>query len=162
MLTFRDARGSEADELLTNSLAAFVDELVEQGADRDRAADATDEYTHRLMPDGIGTTGHRFRWIDRAGIQVGWLWHGPMPGSPGDHYLFEIEVDEDARRTGVGRQAIQMLIGEVERTGAARLGLNVFDSNSEGLALYRSLGFETVDQRNGQHEMWRRLSTPDP
>ena len=151
---------SEADARLfvARTVDSFIDDLVESGVDRNLAVAASADYIGQLLPDGVGTEGHRFRSIDDVGHSVGRLWFGRLRGSPGDWYVFEIDIDEGARGQGAGRRALQMVISELRILGADRLGLNVFDSNVTALALYESLGFQVVRHSDGQREMLLQLN----
>ncbi|MDQ3543788.1 MAG: GNAT family N-acetyltransferase, partial [Actinomycetota bacterium] len=117
-------------------------------------------FVHRLLPDGVRTEGHRFRWIEVVERRIGRLWSGPLPESSGDYYLFEIDIDEDERGQSLGREAIKVMIGELERENVGRFGLSVFDSNTAAVTLYESLGFETRRDVDGQREMWLNLRQP--
>jgi RimJ/RimL family protein N-acetyltransferase len=142
------------------SVASFIDDLVESGADRDAATTATHDYMRRLLPDGIRTQGHRFRSIQDEGREIGRLWFGPIRESSGDWYLFEIDIDEEEQGHGLGRAALQEVISELDLPTVDRLGLNVFDSNSAAGALYESLGSKAGTDSTGGREMWRELRVP--
>lgn len=159
-MTLEELPEADAGVFVAESVTSFIDDLVESGVDRDVAAVATDDYMSRLLPDGVRTEGHRFRSIEDEGRRVGRLWFGPMPESPRDCYLFDIDVDEEMRGQGVGREAVKMVIGDMAHLNVGRLGLNVFDSNAAAVALYESLGFETESQSDGRREMWLHLQAP--
>lgn len=157
-MTLGELSDVDADVLVAESVASFVDDLSESGVDRDVASAATDEHMRRLLPDGVRTVGHRFRSVDDAGHRVGWLWFGPALESKADYCLFDIDIEHDERGRGLGRAALTMVISDLERTrDGRRLGLSVFDSNAAAVSLYQSLGFEFVDHGDGQREMWRHL-----
>ena len=63
--------------------------------------------------------------------------------------LFNIAVDPDYQRQGLGRAPLQHLIDELEKRGVATLWLEVRASNAAAIALYESLGFnEATIRRN--------------
>ena len=161
MATLGELSAVDAEAFVTTSVASFIDDLVESGTDRNAATDATDDYMRRLLPDGIRTKGHRFRSIRVEGREVGRLWFGPVRESPGDWYLFEIDIDEAERGHGNGRAALQEVISELDLPTTNRLGLNVFDSNSAAIALYESLGFKAGTDSTGGREMWREFRARD-
>lgn len=161
MATLGELSAVDAEVFVATSVASFIDDLVESGTDRDAATNATDDYMRRLLPDGIRTEGHRFKSIRDEGREVGRLWFGPIRESPGDWYLFEIDIDEAERGHGIGRAALQQVISESDLPTNDRLGLNVFDSNSAAIALYESLGFKSGTDGPGGREMWRELRAPD-
>ncbi len=160
MPTLADLSEADAEVFVAATIASFIDDLVESGADRDTATAAVDDSMRRLLPEGLRTEGHRFLSINDNGREVGRLWSGPVPESPGDWYLFYIEIDEDERGHGIGRAALEEVISELERSTVARLGLNVFGSNTAAVALYESLGFAAGTDSNGGREMWRDLRAP--
>jgi len=158
--TLSELSATDAEAFVASSVAAFIDDLVENGAGRDAARSASDDHMRRLLPDGIRTDGHQFRSIHNEGREVGRLWFGPAPESPGDWYLFEIDIDEEERGHGIGRAALQEVISELDRATVDRLGLNVFENNSAALALYESLGFKASTDSTGGREMWLELRAP--
>lgn len=157
MVVLGELAGGECEALVAASVASFLDELVAGGIDRDTARAATDAWLQRLLPDGVVSDGHRFRSIEHDGRRVGQVWFGPMPDAPGDCYLFEIEIDDDERRHGLGTAALQAVIAELGSLPVDRLGLNVFETNTAAIALYESLGFELESVSEGGCEMWLHL-----
>ena len=63
--------------------------------------------------------------------------------------LFNIAVDPDWQRQGLGRQLLEHLIVELEKRDVLTLWLEVRASNHAAIALYESLGFnEATIRRN--------------
>ena len=63
--------------------------------------------------------------------------------------LFNIAVDPDFQRRGLGRELLEHLIDELEKRGVLTLWLEVRASNAAAIALYESLGFnEATVRRN--------------
>lgn len=63
--------------------------------------------------------------------------------------LFNIAVDPDWQRRGLGRQLLEHLIRELEAKDVFTLWLEVRASNTSAIALYESLGFnEATIRRN--------------
>lgn len=61
-------------------------------------------------------------------------------------------VKESARRQGVGRQMMEVLITEASRLGMYRLLLEVRESNVAARTLYESLGFSADGLRKSFYE----------
>ncbi len=61
--------------------------------------------------------------------------------------LFNIAVDPDYQRQGLGRALLEHLIDELEKRGVATLWLEVRASNAAAIALYESLGFNEATIR---------------
>lgn len=78
-------------------------------------------------------------------------------GAHDERELLSIGVLPDHRRSGIGRQMVQMIIDESIRRGAARLFLEVAEDNEGAQRLYRSLGFFAVGRRPGYY---RRKTGP--
>ncbi len=98
------------------------------------------------FPDGRPLELHRVFEIMADGDPVGSLWIGPRPQhSEGvDWWVYEIEVDEESRGKGYGRQAMLLAEREVAALGGVTLGLNVFGFNTVARELYASLGYEVT------------------
>ena len=78
-------------------------------------------------------------------------------GAHDERELLSIGVLPDYRRSGIGRQMVQMVIDESIRRGAARLFLEVAEDNDAAQLLYRSMGFFAVGRRPGYY---RRKTGP--
>ena len=109
--------------------------------------------TETLLPEGRTTKGHHFLRVLEDGRLVGWLWIGPHPDKQGAAWIYDIEIDEEARGRGIGRRAMLAAEKLVAAEGASELGLNVFGSNLRAIALYQSLGYATV-----AIQMYKRLA----
>ncbi len=57
-------------------------------------------------------------------------------------YLYDIEIDESARRHGFGRAAFRELERVARERGVNQLGLHVFGHNHGARRLYDELGFQ--------------------
>jgi L-amino acid N-acyltransferase YncA len=84
--------------------------------------------------------------VERAGRVVGWA-------SSSQHSTracfariaeFSVYVDHQARRTGVGRAALEALVAECERRGFWKLLSRVFPENIASRVLCRALGFREI------------------
>ena len=65
--------------------------------------------------------------------------------------LQNIAVDPAAKRRGIGRALLTHLIAEGERGGVEVFHLEVRASNDAAIALYRSLGFQSVGLRRNYY-----------
>lgn len=89
----------------------------------------------------------------------------PLGTGQGD--IQTVTVAPRARRQGLGRKLVLALLQEARRRGAEELFLEVRFENENAIALYASLGFETVAVRKGYYKggvdalsMKLKLSTP--
>jgi ribosomal protein S18 acetylase RimI-like enzyme len=126
------------------SQAASAGDLpIDEARARARAA------TARLLPEGMGTTGHFiFRAVD-ADENVGWLWLAALglPPDPCKAWVYDVSVDEEFRGRGYGRQIMLLAEREARMRGMTSIGLNVFGANMVARALYVSLGYEVTRQQ---------------
>ena len=65
--------------------------------------------------------------------------------------LFNIAVDPDFQRRGLGKALLEHLIDELEKRGVLTLWLEVRSSNVAAIALYESLGFNEVTIRRNYY-----------
>ncbi|MBC6495266.1 hypothetical protein BEP68_10560 [Microbacterium sp. 4-7] len=131
------------------SEAAFAEDLVASG--RYSAEDAVVE-SHRQMelelPDGIDSEGQKLFTAHVDGIEVGVLWIGIRRRGGRPHgFILDIEVAEDQRRKGYGRDLMLAAEREAARLGADSIGLHVFGFNASAIRLYESLGYRRVEER---------------
>jgi ribosomal protein S18 acetylase RimI-like enzyme len=63
-----------------------------------------------------------------------------------DAFVDEIYLREAYRRQGIGRRALEIMIGEAQRLGLKALHLEVDRANTTASHLYRKLGFTPRDR----------------
>ena len=74
-----------------------------------------------------------------------------------DCLLEDLFVHEDARGKGLGRALVQGVIELARERGCRRIELDANEGNEPALALYRSFGFDTQDDRYGGRNLFFRL-----
>ncbi|MFJ4998129.1 GNAT family N-acetyltransferase [Microbacterium sp. NPDC088619] len=131
------------------SEAAFAEDLAASG--RYSAEDAAVE-SHRQMqlelPDGVDSEGQELFTADVDGGEVGVLWIGIRRRGGHPHaFILDIEIAEDQRRKGYGRDLMLAAEHEAARLGADSIGLHVFGFNTSAIGLYESLGYRRVEER---------------
>jgi len=98
-----------------------------------------------LLPQGLATPGQFFVHLhdDATGERVGQLWWAESDnGGRREAYVYNIEIDETARRRGHARAAFAELERVARGRGVQQLGLHVFGHNAGARRLYEALGFE--------------------
>lgn len=95
-----------------------------------------------LMPDGApGANQHIFdATVD--GDVIGALWLAER--SPGEWFVYDIEVNESHRGRGLGRATMVAAEDYVRGQGGSKLGLSVFGFNEIARNLYSSLGYQVL------------------
>ena len=144
----RFAPFSDADfqAWLTQAIPAFALSNVEEGRwTLAESIERSKEAHAALLPQGLHTPGQFFLHLLDAtsGERVGTLWWAEAPkGGALEAWVYNIEIEETARRRGFARAALL----ELERVARARdvrqLGLHVFGYNHGARRLYESIGFE--------------------
>jgi len=98
-----------------------------------------------LLPQGLDTPGQFFVHLHDAasGERVGQLWWAEGDkGGRQEAYVYNIEIDEAARRRGHARAAFAELERVAREHGMDQVGLHVFGHNAGARRLYDELGFE--------------------
>ena len=98
-----------------------------------------------LLPQGLATPGQFFVHLHDAasGERVGTLWWAEAPkGGALEAYVYNIEIEEAARRRGFARAALLELERVARERGLPQVGLHVFGHNHGARRLYAGLGFE--------------------
>ena len=108
----------------------------------DAAREKAEADTSRILPDGLATPGHAMFIAEDDGHPVGQLWiaEREMDGRQ-VLFIYDVEVREDERGKGYGRETMLLAEDEARRRGVARIELNVFGGNEVARRLYRSLGY---------------------
>ena len=98
-----------------------------------------------LLPQGLRTPGQFFVQLHDAdtGEHVGVLWWNEADkGGKLEAYVYNVTIEERARRRGYARAALLELERVAREHGAHHVGLHVFGHNHAARRLYESLGFE--------------------
>lgn len=128
------------------SIDGYADQMREAGAaDAGTAREESARQLAGMLPQGAETNGMRLLVVlDDEGASVGVLWLGPHPRRTGAGWVYDLEVEEARRGTGLGRRAMLAAEEIGRREGWTAIGLNVFGPNARARALYDSLGYDVV------------------
>lgn len=144
-VSLRTAEPADVAEYLSDAREHYLSELLRAGVDRQSATKNADDSFSRSFPDGQPAPGHLLFRVERDGGPVGFLWIGPNPPSPEDHWwVWDVIIDEAHRGQGIGRETMLLAEAEARARGVSQLGLNVFGFNAVAIDLYRSLGYEVT------------------
>jgi GNAT superfamily N-acetyltransferase len=148
---------AELATYLQGSLEAYVRQRVELGGEEPRQArQVAGAQLAEYFPGGAPAGGHvLFTGRDGGtGATVGLLWLHTRPAGAGTSvWIFDVEVEEDRRGQGWGRELMTYAEQWAREHGATGIGLNVFGGNTVARRLYASMGY---DERSVT--MGRRLS----
>ena len=123
--------------------AGYIAERIRAGESEEVARRKAAESDEKYFPGGRpGARQQVYEVIDDQTV-VGEVWIGMLSDDdPGQWWVFTIEIGESHRDRGYGRAAMLLAAREAARSGATRLGLNVFGKNTVARGLYESLGYE--------------------
>ncbi|UOQ89274.1 GNAT family N-acetyltransferase [Agromyces endophyticus] len=142
---------SEFDEWQLAIAQEYAEEQVSAGNwSRDGAVERALDENARLLPDGLATRRMLvLRGVDDDGIPVGRAWVGldHPRGTPEVAFLYDIEVLETRRGSGLGRALLSAVEAATRAAGASALELNVFGGNAVAIGLYDSAGYEVTTQQ---------------
>ena len=131
---------------LVEAIPSFALTNVEDGRWTLAEAIVKSEEAHAaLLPQGLATPGQFFVHLHDAGggERVGMLWWNEADkGGKLEAYVYNITIEEHARRRGFARAALLELERVARARGVRQLGLHVFGHNHGARRLYESLGFE--------------------
>jgi ribosomal protein S18 acetylase RimI-like enzyme len=135
----------ELPAFIDHGKAEYARDMVEHaGLTELQAQTKSDQDWARLLPNGKIPAGHHIYVVeDEDGQRVGDLWFAErstdFEGSGG--FVYSIEIAEEFRGRGYGRETMELLEDEVRAAGLDRIALNVFGGNDVARSLYRSLGY---------------------
>jgi ribosomal protein S18 acetylase RimI-like enzyme len=144
-VTLRPMTADEFQGYRGHLVAAYAQDLMELGAFPDLAAAraASEQSAVDLLPDGVDTPGQHLWTAYDGDIPVGILWIA-VDGPKG--YIYDIEVREEQRQRGYGRELLDAGALAARDLGAEALGLNVFGHNDVARALYERAGYVTTER----------------
>jgi ribosomal protein S18 acetylase RimI-like enzyme len=136
----------ELKAFITYSRQAYIgDRVTHGGEDRRDAEEVAAKQFADIFPDGEPAQGHcLFTGRDATtGERIGVLWLFERRSAAGTSvFVYDVEVEEDQRRQGWGRELMSYGEQWASERGAYEIALNVFGGNTRARGLYTSLGYE--------------------
>jgi ribosomal protein S18 acetylase RimI-like enzyme len=145
-LRLRAMTEAEFGEFRVRAVSGYADAHVEAGDWEAAEAQArAEEETSKLLPTGLDTAGMVFTVAEVEGSgRVGHAWVNlDEPDRPGA-WIFDIEIEPQARGKGYGRELLRAVEEMVRAEGVPAVGLNVFGANAVARGLYESAGYRTT------------------
>lgn len=130
-LSTRRVRAGDRERLAALMLDAYRGTIDDEGEDHDDAIAAVDEYLARLVPEHSVVVTEGDRLVAMAFVTVG----------DGVHYVDPIVVAADRKRTGLGRDAVRIVLGSLATAGVTEAGATITDGNTASERLFLGLGF---------------------
>ena len=127
----RPVRNTDRDVLATLMLDAYRGTIDDEGEDVDDALAAVDEYMARMRHEHSFVVTEDDRVVAMAFVTV----------HDGVHYVDPIVVAADRKRTGLGRDAVRMLLESLATAGVTDVGATITDGNTASESLFLGLGF---------------------
>ena len=141
-------RAMTHDEFATyreHLVTSYAQDMVDAGAfdGLPAALTASEQSTQELLPQGPDSPGHHLWSAVDGDTVVGILW---IHAEGSNAFIYDIEVREEQRRRGYGREILDAGAVAARALGAGVLGLNVFGHNEGARALYERAGYDTTEQ----------------
>ncbi len=127
----RRVLGSDRDVLAALMLDAYQGTIDDEGEDVEDALAAVDRYMTGLVAAHSFVVTEDSRVVAMAFITVG----------GGVHYVDPIVVAADRKRTGLGRDAVRIVLDSLLTAGIAEVGATITDGNTASERLFLGLGF---------------------
>jgi ribosomal protein S18 acetylase RimI-like enzyme len=141
-ITFEPFPPSALGEWIKKTVVQYIDERVAAGDSLAEAESNANSSIERLFPNGSPAPGQLVGRLERSKQIVGYLWIGLATSDPERWWVWDVEIDEEFRGRGYGREAMLLAEQLARREGALTIGLNVFGHNQVARNLYSSLGYE--------------------
>ena len=143
-LTLRSMSEAEYEVFLSKLIVEYAAVNVEAGNWHEaEAMEMSKKACEQLLPQGLQTPRVLlFSAQNAEGEYVGHLWIGlDRSGAPGSGWIYDLEVAENKRGKGYGRELLRAAEVETLKRGVGVLGLNVFGTNKVARKLYESAGY---------------------
>ena len=110
---------------------------------KDEALEKSRKQTESLLPQGLQTNNHYFFTLYDGEIAVGMIWlHAELDRTVKSGFIFEVEIKEEFRGKGYGKQAMLLIEEKARELGIQRMGLHVFAYNNVAKSLYEGIGYK--------------------
>lgn len=135
---------SEFDAFFEQLIVGYAADNVRAGYwHESEALEKSRKQTEGLMPQGLHTENAYLYTVYDGDQAVGVIWLKADPNHPTKSgFIFDIEIREEFRGKGYGKQAMQLIEEKARELGMKSIGLHVFASNKVARNLYESLGYQ--------------------
>jgi ribosomal protein S18 acetylase RimI-like enzyme len=126
---------------------AYVADRMRSGESREVAEQNARQSDEANFPGGRPLPSHRIFEVVVGDEAVGVLWIAPRLEGSDQWWVYDLEIDEQHRRRGYARAALELGHAEAKALGATSIGLNVFAFNEGARELYESLGYAPMSMQ---------------
>ncbi len=130
-LAIRPVLDTDRDELAALMLDAYQGTIDDEGEDFDDALAAVDQYMGRMLEEYSFLVTEGDTVIAMAFVVI----------ASGVHYVDPIVVASERKRTGLGRDAVRLLLESLSAAGITEVGATITDGNTASERLFLGLGF---------------------
>lgn len=124
-----------------NIWKVYREELIRAGASDAAADENIRENIKELMPDGKLVAGNYVFDVMKDEERVGHVW---LNEKNSEWFIYDIEVFEQYRGKGLGRETMQAIEAHIRSKGGEVIGLSVFGFNKVAQKLYETEGYEVT------------------
>ena len=127
----RRVLGTDREVLAALMLDSYRGTIDDEGEDVDDALAAVDRYMAGMVHEHSFVVTEDGRVVAQALVTV----------VDGVHYVDSIVVAADRKRTGLGRDAVRVVLGSLVTAGVTEVGATITDGNTASERLFLGLGF---------------------
>lgn len=140
MVRLDKMNSNEFEEYLRYAIQNYANEHVKAGnwPEQEAISKSTKAY-EELLPEGEKTADNELFIIRDGDKEVGMIWLAQ--GSNDKGFIYDIEIREDSRGHGYGKQAMIEIEKEARNLNLKSIGLHVFAHNQVARGLYQKLGY---------------------
>lgn len=140
---------AEYDVYIERLITDYAADNVRAGYwSEEEALERSRKQTESLLPQGLQTVNHHLYTLYDGDVAVGMIWLRAELDRPiKSGFIFDVEVKEEFRGKGYGKQAMSLIEEKARELGIKRMGLHVFGYNQVARNLYEGIGY-TVSSLN--------------
>jgi len=132
------------DAFLERMIPDYASENVRAGHwSEDEALEKSRKQTGSLLPQGLQTKDHHLFTLYDGDTEVGMVWlRAEMDRPIKRGFIFYVEVKEEFRGKGYGKQAMLLIEEKAHDLGIRQMALHVFGNNNVARNLYERMGYQ--------------------
>ncbi len=134
----------EFDAYIERLIPDYASDNVRAGHwSEEEALEKSRKQTMSLLSDGLQTKNHYLYTLYDGDEAVGMIWlRAELDGPVKNGFIFDVEVKEEFRGKGYGKQVMLLIEEKARELGIKRMGLHVFAYNDVAKNLYEGVGYK--------------------